>query len=163
MNELVAQRLDNLAADERPMPTTMGLFEMVLEVADLERAERFYHDAIGLPVVERWPDERPAVWLALGREAFLGLWPVETGGVSAIHNGRGGAHVHFALRLPYGTMDAMRARLAALDYEIEERDFGHGNRAIYLDDPDGNVLELTERTTLWDGSPATEGDRVLGS
>ncbi|MCD6058561.1 MAG: hypothetical protein K0Q89_2091, partial [Thermomicrobiales bacterium] len=33
-----------------------------------------------------------------------------------------------------------------------------GNRAIYLDDPDGNVVELTERATLWDGSPATEAD-----
>jgi catechol 2,3-dioxygenase-like lactoylglutathione lyase family enzyme len=142
-------------------PATMGLFEMVLEVADLERATRFYRDAIGLPIVERWTDERPAVWLALGREAFLGLWPVETGGAAAIHQGRGGAHVHFALRLPYGTLDAVRARLEGLGYEIEERDFGRGNRAIYLDDPDGNVLELTERTTLWDGSPAVEGDGML--
>jgi catechol-2,3-dioxygenase len=162
MSELAALRRDSLAADELPAPTTMGLFEMVLEVADLERAERFYRDAIGLTVVERWPDERPAVWLALGREAFLGLWPVETGGAVAIHGGRGGIHVHFALRLPYGTLDAMRARLESLSHEIEERDFGRGNRAIYLDDPDGNVLELTERTTLWDGSPAKEDDRVLG-
>jgi catechol-2,3-dioxygenase len=56
-----------------------------------------------------------------------------------------------------GTLDAIKARLQSLDYPVEFWDFGNGNRAIYLDDPDGNVLELTERTTLWDGSPATEG------
>jgi hypothetical protein len=50
------------------------------------------------------------------------------------------------------------AAAAALGHETDERDFGRGNRALYLTDPDGNVLELTERTTLWDGSPATDSD-----
>ncbi len=135
----------------------IGLFEMVLEVADLAASERFYHEVIGLPVADRWDDERPAVWLALGREAFLGLWPPETGGNVAIHVGRGGSHVHFAMRLPLGTLDATQARLTALGYNVEERDFGRGNRAIYLDDPDGNVVELTERTTQWDGRPVGDG------
>jgi catechol 2,3-dioxygenase-like lactoylglutathione lyase family enzyme len=118
-----------------------GLFEMTLEVSDLAASERFYHDVIGLPVAARWSDERPAVWLALGREGFLGLWPPETGGAAAIHGGRGGQHV---------------------GHPVESRDFGAGNRAVYLDDPDGNVIELTERATLWDGSPATEGDTLSG-
>lgn len=134
-----------------------GLFEMVLEVGDLAAAERFYHDVLGLPVAARWDDDRPAVWLSLGREGFLGLWPPETGGAAAIHGGRGGSHVHFALRVPFGTLDTIRARLVALGHAVEDRDFGRGNRAIYLDDPDGNVVELTERTTLWDGSPAGDG------
>ncbi len=29
--------------------------------------------------------------------------------------------------------------------------FGCGNLAVYLDDHDGNVLEFTERATLWNG------------
>lgn len=136
-------------------PATLGLFEMTLEVADLAASERFYREVIGLPVAARWEDERPAVWIGLGREGFLGLWPPETGGAVAIYGGRGGAHVHFALRLRPGTLDATRDRLRRHGLEVEERDFGHGNRAIYLNDPDGNVLELTERRTLWDGSRAT--------
>jgi catechol-2,3-dioxygenase len=131
---------------------------MTLEVSDLAASEQFYCEVIGLPVVERWTDERPAVWLALGREGFLGLWPPETGGASAIHGGRGGRHVHFALRVPMGTLGRVRTRLESLGYPVEFRDFGGGNRAIYLDDPDGNVIELTERATLWDGKPATEAD-----
>ncbi len=144
--------------EERAAPQIGGLFEMVLEVADLAASERFYREVIGLPVAARWRDERPAVWLAMGREGFLGLWPPETGGAVAIHGGRGGSHVHFALRLPLGTIDAVKARLAALGCTTEERDFGNGNRALYLNDPDGNVLELTERATLWDGSPATNSE-----
>lgn len=133
----------------------IGLFEMVLEVADLAASERFYREVIGLPLAARWSDERPATWLALGREGFLGLWPVETGGEVAIHQGRGGAHVHFALRIPLGTIDEVRTRIQAAGYESEDRDFGDGNLAVYLRDPDGNVVELTERTTLWDGNGVT--------
>lgn len=138
------------------VPATLGLFEMTLEVADLAAAEHFYHEVLGLPVAARWEPPRPATWLALGREGFLGLWPAATGGDVAIHRGRGGAHVHFALRVPLGTLDATQALLEGLGLAVEAGwDFGGGNRAIYLDDPDGNVVELTERTTLWDGDPAT--------
>jgi glyoxylase I family protein len=143
--------------DILPAPPAIGYLEMTLEVADLAAAEAFYAGALGLPVVERWGDDRPAVWLGLGRENFLGLWSVEAGGEKSIHHGRGGEHVHFAIRVPLGTLDQMQARLEALGHEVESGwDFGNGNRAIYLDDPDGNVVELTERTTLWDGSAATE-------
>ena len=143
-----------------PVVRPSGLFEMTLEVSDLAASEHFYCDIIWLPIVERWTDERPAFWLALGREGFLGLWPPETGGTPAIHGSRGGRHVHFALRVTMGTLDTVRSRLESLGYPVESRDFGAGNRAIYLEDPDGNVVELTERATLWDGSPATE-DRAF--
>ena len=103
----------------------------------------------------RWGDERPATWLSLGSEGFLGLWPVESGGAVAIHNGRGGTHVHFALRIPLGTIDQAQARLEELGFGVERVDFGNGNVAIYLDDPDGNVVELTEIRLLWDGTAAS--------
>ncbi|MGI8644233.1 MAG: VOC family protein [Thermomicrobiales bacterium] len=145
----------NSQSATRPLPTT-GIFEMVLEVANLDASEHFYRDVIGLPVAERWQGDRPGLWLTLGREAFLGLWPVETGGEKAIHGGRGGSHVHYALRVPHGTLDELHQRLAHYGLAVERREFGPGDHAIYVDDPDGNVLELTERVTLWDGQAATE-------
>lgn len=139
---------------------TAGLFEMVLEVADLERSERFYREIIGLPLANRWgqdtddDDDRPAVFLEIGPHAFLGLWPPETGGEGAIASGRGGAHVHFALLVKHGTLTEVRERLVAAGVEITaDRDFGRGNRAIYFDDPDGNVVELTERAYDWANAP----------
>ena len=135
---------------------TLGLYEMVLEVADLERAEHFYHEVIGLPIADRWDEERQATFLTLGREGFLGLWPVETGGDNAIHGGRGGSHVHFAVLVPRGSLPGFESRIHAAGYETERRDFGGGNLALYVTDPDGHVLELTERVTLWDGALARE-------
>ena len=135
-------------------PPTLGLFEMVLEVADLEQSERFYHEVIGLPIADRWDDDRRATFLTLGREGFLGLWPVETGVANAIHGGRGGSHVHFAVLVPPGSLLDFERRIHAAGYDTERRDFGRGNLALYVTDPDGHVLELTERVTLWDGSPA---------
>ena len=138
-------------------PEAIGLFEMVLEVSDLSASEAFYAEALGLRVADRWEGEREAVFLALGKEGFLGLWPVETGGEQAIHQGRGGAHVHFAIRVPVGTLDQLQARLEMMGHDVEAGwEFGTGNRAMYLDDPDGNVVELTERVTLWDETAASE-------
>lgn len=138
-------------------PPVIGMYEMVLEVADLAASERFYTEAVGLPVATRWGDDRPATWLSLGNEGFLGLWSVESGGAVAIHQGRGGAHVHFAIRIPLGAIDRAQARLEAFGFDVERVDFGNGNIAIYLDDPDGNVVELTEIRLLWDGSAASAG------
>jgi catechol-2,3-dioxygenase len=150
---------------ERAMTTatgkaTIGLYEMVLEVADLRRSEHFYHEIVGLPVANRWnpndDDGREATFLEIGPHAFLGLWPRETGGANAIANGRGGSHVHFALLVEYGTLASVRDRLVEQGVEITaERDFGNGNHAIYFSDPDGNVVELTERTTDWSGANVT--------
>lgn len=153
VNEVGETGVSGAAVGVKPI----GLFEMVLEVADLAASERFYAEDLGWSVVERWTDDRKAVWLALGREGFLGLWPVETGGAKAIHGGRGGSHVHFAVRVPIGTLDEVQRRLEARGHAVEAGwTFGAGNRAIYVDDPDGNAVELTERATLWDGTPATE-------
>ena len=133
---------------------TVGLFEMVLEVADLARSEHFYHQIVGLPIANRWDpgdDGREATFLEIGPHSFLGLWPPETGD-TAIADGRGGVHVHFALLVEYGTLATVRGRLIAEGVEITaERDFGHGNHAIYFSDPDGHVVELTERRTDWAG------------
>ncbi len=126
---------------------------MVLEVADLDAAARFYRETIGLPVITRWTGERRAVWLDLGDGAALGLWPAATGGAAAIHNGRGGSHVHFALRIPQGSLEAFKSRLEGQGYDVEQFDFDDGNRSLYLDDPDGNVVELMDAVVGWAGRP----------
>lgn len=120
-----------------------GLIELVLEVADLERAERFYREVLGLPVVERWGPPRAAVWLAMGRHARLGLWPPQTGGAAALHGGRGGAHVHFALGVDAGRLAAALESLRAQGCDVEGPvRFAAGDQAVYVTDPDGHVVEL---------------------
>lgn len=132
---------------------TQGIYELTLEVVDLAASERFYAGVLGLPVVDRWQAPRDATWLGLGGGGFLGLWPVATGGANAIHQGRGGSHVHFALRVPPGTLSGLAERLGRASYVTEWRHFDQGNVALYVMDPDGNVVELTELVVRWDGQP----------
>jgi len=120
------------------IPVT-GVSELVLEVVDLEAAERFYADVLGLPVVERW-EHREAVWLMAGRQTRIGLWKPQVG----LARGRGGLHVHFALHIRDEDYDAAVERLRAHGLEPEEHRFGpyDESRAAYVPDPDGNVVEL---------------------
>jgi catechol 2,3-dioxygenase-like lactoylglutathione lyase family enzyme len=115
-----------------------GVSELVLEVADLEAAERFYADVLGLPVVERWP-EREAIWVMAGERTRIGLWRPQVG----LAGGRGGVHVHFAMHIGEADYDAAVALLRDRGQQVREIEFseGHG-RAAYVDDPDGNVVEL---------------------
>ena len=120
------------------VPVT-GVSELVLEVQDLDAAERFYGGVLGLPVVERWA-EREAIWVMAGRQTRIGLWRLQVG----LAGGRGGVHVHYALHLPETDYDAAVARLREHGYEPQEERFGayEASRAAYVTDPDGNVVEL---------------------
>ena len=121
---------------EGQLPVT-GVSELVLEVVDLEVSERFYSDVLGLPVVDRWPD-REAVWLMVGERTRIGLWRPQVG----LAGGRGGLHVHYAMHIEEADYDAAVERLRSKGQEVEEIAFDGAGRAAYVDDPDGNVVEL---------------------
>ena len=127
-----------------------GVSELVLEVVDLEAAERFYGEVLGLPVVERW-EQREAVWVMAGERTRIGLWRPQVG----LAGGRGGVHVHYALHLAEGDYDAALERLRGHGYEPHEERFGtrEASRAAYVTDPDGHVVELW----TWDVAGHLEG------
>jgi catechol 2,3-dioxygenase-like lactoylglutathione lyase family enzyme len=124
-----------------PTPVT-GVSELVLQVADLERAERFYADKLGLPVVERWP-HRNAVWVLAGTTR-IGLWEQQVG----LEGSRGGEHVHFAMHIPGEEFDALLDALRGQGLEVPVHEFsGLGNverpsRSAYVHDPDGHLVEF---------------------
>ncbi len=114
-----------------------GVSELVLEVEDLGVAEAFYSGVLGLPVVERWPD-REAIWVMAGERTRIGLWRPQVG----LAGGRGGAHVHFAMHIAEEDYKTAVALLRERGQEVEEIAFDGAGRAAYVDDPDGNVVEL---------------------
>ena len=118
------------------VPVT-GVSELVLEVRDLEAAEGFYSGVLGLPVVDRWP-EREAVWVMAGERTRIGLWRPQVG----LFGSQGGAHVHFALNIAEEDYDAAVSLLRSRGQEVEETSFEGAGRAAYVNDPDGNVVEL---------------------
>jgi catechol 2,3-dioxygenase-like lactoylglutathione lyase family enzyme len=114
-----------------------GVSELVLEVEELERAEAFYSGVLGFPVVERWP-HREAIWVMAGARTRIGLWRPQVG----LAGGRGGAHVHFAMKIADEDYAGALAHIRGHGYEVGERDFGDEGRAMYVHDPDGHLVEL---------------------
>jgi catechol 2,3-dioxygenase-like lactoylglutathione lyase family enzyme len=121
---------------EGGLPVT-GVSELVLEVVDLEAAEEFYAGVLGLPVVDRWPD-REAIWVMAGDRTRIGLWRPQVG----LAGGRGGLHVHFALHIAEDDYEAAVERLRSRGQQVQEIAFQGAGRSVYVDDPDGNVVEL---------------------
>jgi catechol-2,3-dioxygenase len=118
------------------VPAVDGFAELTLEVHDLRALERFYTDAFGLPVLERRVDR---VWLAAGRSARLGLWTI---GEKEMGD-RGGRHVHFAFTAAPDGLEAMAERLRAHGADVQgPLEHDGGDRSIYCEDPEGNVVEV---------------------
>jgi catechol 2,3-dioxygenase-like lactoylglutathione lyase family enzyme len=119
-------------------PAATGISELVLEVADLEASRAFYRDLLGFEET-LWGEGREGrYWYLIGDSARLGLWTEQVG----LAGGRGGAHVHFAFHVADPEVDAIRKRIEAAGREVEGPiQLGPG-RAIYITDPDGNVVEF---------------------
>jgi catechol-2,3-dioxygenase len=114
-----------------------GVSELVLEVLDLEDALSFYRDVLGLPLVAKSENR---AWLMAGKRTRIGLWTPQVG----LARGRGGVHVHYAMHVDETDFGAAVERLSASGHApevIEFDDDGRG-RAAYVEDPDGNVVEL---------------------
>jgi catechol 2,3-dioxygenase len=111
-----------------------------LKVADLDRAVRFYRDALGFDLVEEW--NGAAFLSAGGYHHHVGLNTWESAGGRPPPRETTGLY-HVAIRYP------SRAALGrALHRLIEHRVHldgasDHGvSEALYLHDPDGNGIEL---------------------
>ena len=119
-------------------PPVSGISELVLEVSDLEAARRFYRDLLGFEETLYGEGREGRYWYLVGDSARLGVWTPQVG----LAGGRGGAHVHFAFHVEDTEIDRIAQRIGAAGGEIEGPiELGPG-RAIYITDPDGNVVEF---------------------
>jgi catechol 2,3-dioxygenase-like lactoylglutathione lyase family enzyme len=119
----------------RPPPVT-GISELVLEVADLEASRAFYRDLLGFEETLYGEGRDGRYWYLVGESARLGLWTPQVG----LAGGRGGAHVHFAFSIADSELDAIHERIGGGEVEGPIQ-LGPG-RALYVTDPDGNVVEF---------------------
>ncbi len=135
-------------------PPVSGISELVLEVYDLEAARRFYRDVLGFEETLYGEGAEGRYWYLVGDTARLGLWTEQIG----LAGGRGGAHVHYAFNVDDAEIDGLKARIEGAGAEVEGPiQLGPG-RAIYVTDPDGNVVEFWSQ----DMAEYTEGARAGG-
>lgn len=138
-----------------------------LRVADLDRAIAFYHGALGFNVVA---DGRvagiDAAFLAAGDyHHHVALNTIETAGGSPPPAGHTGLY-HVAFVFPgRAELAATVKRLLDLGYPIDHASDHGATVSVYLNDPDGNGVELyyDRLRRHWfcpDGSPVLKDDRV---
>ena len=124
----------------------MRRIEAVVETGiyaeDLEQAERFYRDVLGLEPVASETGRH--VFFRVGEASMLLVFrPHSTlkGDHLPAHGSRGAGH--FALGIPGSDLDDWRSHLERCGVLIEhEESWPRGGHSLYFRDPAGNSVEL---------------------
>lgn len=131
----------------------VAVLETVLYAADLDAAEAFYRDVLGLELVGKVP--RRHVFFRLGRQMLLIFDPAVTmepprpGARLPVppHGAVGQGHVCFAATAT--EIGAWRLLLEDKGIAVEaDFEWPGGGRSIYFRDPAGNCLEFAE-ARIW--------------
>ena len=120
------------------------IVETAIYVADLDRAEAFYRDVLGLPLVGK--EEGRHVFFGVGSGVLLVFNPETTltGGVFPAHGTTGPGH--FALGIPSESLEAWKQWLVSRGIAIEhEISWPAGGHSVYFRDSEGNSAELVTR------------------
>ena len=139
--------MSNRQSESKGKPGMTGVLETSIYVDNLEAAECFYGDVLGLPKIFTVP-ERQLVFRC--EESILLIFdPRHTernqmsinGAAIPLHGTRGAGHMAF--RVSKEKLNAWRERLRAKGVAIEsEINWPNGAHSIYFRDPAGNSLEF---------------------
>ena len=127
-------------------PTIARVLETALYVDDLDAAVTFYRDVLGLRVLEAGDrlvsmHAGQGTLLLLFRRGATVSGADTPGGRIPPHDGRGPAHVAFAVASD--ALEGWEAVLRERGVAIESRvSWEGGGRSLYFRDPDGHSLEL---------------------
>ena len=129
------------------MLSVLGIDHVVFRVKDLARMEAFYREALGCEVVRRRED-LGLVHIRAGR-SLVDLVSLDgpLGREGGVPPGTEGHNVaHLCLRVEPFDEGAIRAHLASLGIESSRASSNFGAEgtgpSLYLQDPEGNTLEL---------------------
>lgn len=115
-----------------------GYLHTAILVSNLEQAEAFYGKLLGLTKIDR-SLKYPGVWYQIG-DSQLHLIVDETLTTSLQNSEKWGRNPHVALGV--ADLEAAKATLTEQGYPIQLS--ASGRAALFTQDPDGNVVELTE-------------------
>ena len=122
------------------------ILETALYVDDLDAAERFYTEVLGLTVDSKANGRH--IFFRIGDRMLLLFSPDATSELDSdpnaapSHGTRGPGHVAFSIAPD--EFEAWRDRLTSHSVVIEkELDWGGRGRSLYFRDPAGNSLEVT--------------------
>jgi catechol 2,3-dioxygenase-like lactoylglutathione lyase family enzyme len=137
------------------------VLETAIYAKDLEAAERFYQDVLGLSLILRQQDRH--LFFSVGGGMLLIFNPEHTAGETVLmneqavpkHGMTGQGHVAFAVSAE--SIPVWRARLEKAGVEIESAvTWPTGGQSLYFRDPAGNSIELAT-PSIW---PHLQGSQI---
>lgn len=106
-------------------------------VSDLEKAEEFYGEILGLQKIDR-PFKFPGVWYGIG-DFQIHLIAAESV-ASELQHEKWGRNRHLAFSV--ANLETAKETLAKYGYPLQMS--ASGRAALFVQDPDGNLIELGE-------------------
>jgi catechol 2,3-dioxygenase-like lactoylglutathione lyase family enzyme len=107
-------------------------------VSDLERAEQFYSQVLGLARCDRNLNF-PGIWYQVG-DKQVHLMQNDRFAAPLFNEQKWGRNAHIAFSV--ADLDAAKAKLLAHDCEVQMS--SSGRAALFTRDPDGNIIELQQ-------------------
>jgi catechol 2,3-dioxygenase len=132
----------------------LKLGHVVLKVRNRERSEAFYHGVLGLPIQARY-EPMPATFFSLGTDHHL-LAVIAMGEDAPIPPANATGLRHIAFKIGDSTEDlrAARKEIDAAGCKITAMLDHCVTHSLYVEDPDGNVVELyVDTSDAWKDDP----------
>jgi lactoylglutathione lyase len=127
------------------MEGVTGLGHVAIKVTDLDRSLDYYCNMLEFPEMLRLHNEDGSTWLVYLRitdEQYLEIFPGAENDRAPGWNANGTNHVCWVIDDLDATVDRMKAK--GIEMLSEIKDGLDGNRQAWLEDPDGNRIELME-------------------
>ena len=127
------------------MQGVVGVGHVAIKVTDLDRSLDYYQKRLGFPEMLRLFNDDGTTWLVYLRitdEQYLEIFPGAENDRAPGWNANGVNHICFTI----DDLDATVARIEAAGIELLSpiKPGVDGNRQAWLEDPDGNRIELME-------------------
>jgi len=122
-----------------------GLGHVAIKVTDVDRSLDFYVDKLGFPEMLRLHEEDGSLWLIYLRitdEQYLEVFPGAENDRAPGWNANGVNHLCLTVSNLEEVTELMQARGIKLLMPIKSG--ADGNRQAWIEDPDGNRIELME-------------------
>lgn len=122
--------------------------ETCLYISDVDLSEQFYHDLLGLPIINKVRGKH--IFFRAGNSVLLCFISEDSKRKDSPPPHFGEGKMHFAFETSTQEYDRWKQKIISLGLEIiDEVTWKNGQQSFYFNDPDGHVLEIVPEG-IWD-------------
>lgn len=117
--------------------------ETCLYVKNLDETKKFYHEKLGLEVIDFVKDRH--VFFRVGTSVLLCFIPESTQNEKLLPTHYAKGQIHLAFEVPKKNYESMKSKILSLNIAIEhEQRWQSHYRSFYFRDPDNHLLEIVQ-------------------